>query len=138
MIKNFIASIYENGWLFNQTFSPELYLNGAYVSLLIAALIPCLVSLAIFYFIVKYPFCKWVHWFMAYFVGITVSGVLTYNILANFLAIYIVEPETYPSINGFILNMIIFNCIISLLVGFVATIVFKQAPLPQRNIPWKK
>jgi hypothetical protein len=131
-----LANYYEMNWLFNQTFSVELFQKGAYVTLFLATLLPAIITIAIFYFLNKYPFCKWYHWAIVWIGAMLITGILSYNILSNFLAIYMVDSATYPDINGFVLNMIIANSILSLVTGFICTLIFKRAPLPQHNIPW--
>jgi hypothetical protein len=131
-----LANYYEMSWLYNQPFSAELFRNGAYVTLFLVAFLPAIVSMAIFYFLNKYPFCKWYHWVIVLIGSMVFTDILTYNVLTKFLAVNMMNQD--PGIDGFVLNIIIANSILSLVIGFICTLIFKRAPLPQHNIPWSK
>ncbi|KJF44270.1 hypothetical protein [Draconibacterium sediminis] len=135
-LNDVLANLYEMDWLYDQPFSLELYNNGAYVLLFLSALAPSFIFMAIFYFLIKYPFCKWYHWLIVLIAGLIVTDVLTQRVLYNFLAVPIANSA--QGINSFLLKQILLNSFLSLLFGFIATLIFKRAPLPQHNIPWSK
>ncbi|WP_321299276.1 hypothetical protein [Marinifilum fragile] len=135
-MNDLFASLYETDLTFNQTYSMELFNNGAYMSAFLSMLLPAFVIMAIFYFLIKYPFCKWYHWFLGICTAIIITGVLTYNVLAETLAVFVLAPNDYPDINSFITTFIVFNVVLAFVTGFIWTLVFKQAPRPNRNVPW--
>jgi hypothetical protein len=135
-MNDIFASIYEFGMTYSQTYSMDLFNNGAYMSIFLSMLFPATALMAIFYFLVKYPFCKWFHWLIVLGAALLTTGVLTYNILAENLAVYLLDTANFPDINTFVSTFIMYNLILSSLTGFVFTLIFKQAPLPQRNVPF--
>lgn len=135
-MNDFFASIYEF-FVYTQTYSMNLYENGTYLGLFLSMLLPALIIMAVFYFLIKHPFCSWVHWLILIGVAILFTGVLTYNILAENLAVYILSPVDYPDINSFITSFILYNVLLSIGTGIVFTFMFKQAPFPQRNVPFR-
>lgn len=134
-MNDFFASIYEN-LVYNQVYSMDLFTNGSYLSVFLSMILPSVTSMAVFYFLIKYPYCRWFHWLIFLATSVLVTGIVTYNILAENLAVYILTPDQYPDVNAFISTFIVYNLVLSVISGIVFTLIFKQAPLPQRNVPF--
>jgi ABC-type Co2+ transport system permease subunit len=99
-------------------------------------ILPSLLIMAIFYFLIRYPFCRWYHWLIGIVSAILITGILTYNVLVENLAVFVLDTESYPDINSFITTFIVFNLVLAFIAGFIWTLIFKRAPLPQRNVPF--
>lgn len=127
---------YEHNFLYHNVYSPELYGNNFYTKFGLLMVIIPLVVLAIFYFINKYPYCKWWHWLITLVVAGAIVAVISNNLLNEELAVYVLEPVKYTDVNGFINNLTFANLAYSLLVGFIISFVYKQVPGPQSTLPF--
>jgi len=147
-MKDLFASIYEN-LIYNQQYDlvfQHLYDSGGYVKLgLIFLIVPLLCWLA-FYFLWRFPYGKWWHWLIWLFVAFFVVTGLTYGIanteifasnntaLNNAISdsstgydnIVSTLPFTYSLING----------LLSILVGFVYSLIMKQFSKIQIHLPF--
>lgn len=135
-MNNFCANLYEFQGLFDQVFSVNLFQNGAYVKLFFSALLPSFVILCVFYFGIKYPFCRWYHWFLGVVIASVVTGILSFNILTDHLANYMLELVQYPNVDVFVTNIIILNIVYCLIGSVIFSSILKQFNFPQKNIPW--
>jgi glycosyltransferase involved in cell wall biosynthesis len=134
-MKDFFASLYEY-IIFHNVYSLELFNNNIYFSLVLYFLIPPCITFGIFYFLVKYPFCRWYHWALILLSTIGINAGLCYDLLNKSLVQYIFDSGSFPDIYTFIYNIILMNIIYGFIFSLIVTIILKQFPFPQRNIPW--
>jgi MFS superfamily sulfate permease-like transporter len=127
---------YEHGFLYHNVYSRELFSNNFYTKFGLLMLIIPLVVMVIFYFINKYPYGKWWHWLLTWIVaGVIVAGI-SRNLLNEELAVYVLEPVSYPDVSGFVIDLSLINLTYSMLVGFIISFVYKQIPGPQSTLPF--
>ena len=129
------ASLYQY-LVYHQVYSVFLDQQGVYFPFGLIALIPPLILFAGFYFLVKYPWCKFWHWLLVLAASLLTIGILSYNMLAKNLAQFIFDPTNYPGAKTFLFSMLAVNLLFGLISSFIFTLIFKQFHLPQRNIPW--
>lgn len=134
-MKDFLASVYEY-FVWHNVYSVDLFNNNIYFLLILCFLIPPCITFGIFYFLVKYPFCRWWHWALILILNLLLTGVTSYNLLTTNLIQYVLDDGSYPDIDTFIYNIILFNLIYGFIFSFIVSSIFKLFPLPQRNIPW--
>lgn len=127
---------YEHGFLYHNVYSRELYDNNFYTKFGILMLIIPLVVMAIFYFINKYPFCKWWYWLITWVAAGTIVFFVAQNLLNEELVTYVLQPAKYPEVNGFVMNLSLINLVYALVVGFIVSFIYKQVPGPQSTLPF--
>jgi hypothetical protein len=134
-MNDLFASLYEY-LVYHNVYSLQLLNDSFYFPFGIAAILPPIGLFAIFYFLVKYPWCRWWHWGLVLLGSIVTVGILSYNMLSKELAQFIWDPQLYPDAKTFMYNMLFINILYGFISSMLSTLLFKQFPLPQRNIPW--
>jgi MFS superfamily sulfate permease-like transporter len=129
---------YEHGFLNHNTYTRILYQdnNPFYTKFGLLMLIIPLAVMAIFYFINKYPFGKWWHWLITWIVAGTLVFFISKNMLNAELAVYVLDPDKYPEVSGFVMDLSLINLVYALVVGFAISFIYKQVPGPQSTLPF--
>lgn len=127
---------YEHGFLYHNVYSPELYDNNFYTKFGLLMFIIPLVVMAIFYFINKYPYGKWWHWFITWIISGAIATSVSYNMLNEELVTYVLQPVKYPDVSGFVTDLSLINLTYVMVVGFAISFIYKQVPGPHSTLPF--
>ena len=134
-MNDLFASLYE--YLeYHNVYSIQLLNDGFYFPYGITAIFTPIALLAIFYFLIKYPYCRWWHWGLIVVALLVLVGILSYNLLSKELAQYIFQPDIFPDAQSFMHSMLYINILYGFISSMLITLLYKQFPLPQKNIPW--
>lgn len=149
-LKDFFVYIYESVY-YDQAYREVfdiLYGNsiicGYFWLFCIAFFIP-VVCMGLFYFVWKYPFGKWYHWFIWSGITVLISGLTTRKFLYEILSIPL-RDFSYGdgggvwTVNEFTDKLIreytLLNSLYSILIILVFTLVFKQFSTHQAHLPF--
>jgi hypothetical protein len=128
---------YEYPFLYNGDYTTALSKNSFFINLGLLMIVIPIVIMAVFYFINKYPYGKLWHWLIAWVVSGALVAIISYNLLNEELAVYILSPSEFPDAGGFVMNLVWANLVYSLVVGFIISFVYKQVPGPQSTLPFR-
>jgi hypothetical protein len=135
-INNIFGSWYEN-FVYHGVYSLELFNNNFYTYFGLIMIIIPLVVMAVFYFINKNPYGKLWHWLIAWIIAGAIVTIVSYNMLREELAVYVLDPENYPDVSGFVMNLSLTSLAYSMVVGFAISLLYKQVPGPQSTLPFR-
>jgi hypothetical protein len=115
-----------------------IYEGGSYDLMgLMFVFIPAIL-VVLFYYLYRNPYATSFHWTLALLIGAVVVFLLTYNIMRLNLADYIVDPDPLVQdfVNSLIVQYCLLNAVLSLITGFIWSMLIKQKSKIQMHLPF--
>lgn len=141
-MNDLFATFYEY-FFYNQDYQSvfeSLYGNGLlapYSIIGLIGIITPLITAIIFYFFIKNPWLKWWHWLITGLVTSTlIGGGCTYGYTSNILFELTQDPDYVDFANTIIWDLSFTNSIISFILFFIFSLVFKKASKAQGHLPF--
>jgi len=141
ILSDWFAVIYENDifGIWSQGYRPiftKLFVQGGYMNMgLIFIFIP-IVLMAAFYFLWKYPYGRFWHWVVWLALILLIVFASTIGYANGFLAEYLLNPETKEFTSSIIRRYAWINTFLGMIIGFLFSLLFKQASKIQTHLPF--
>lgn len=149
LFSDFFATIYDRGFdIFNPNFQTPvfqyLFDSGFYIMIGLIFILTPLAFMAVFYYLWKYPYGKFWHWLIWYFITTLVVFGWTFGYANQFIndsnaqemiTCYNVQ-ECADYIKGLPMEYAKANVFLSLIVGFVGSLILKQYSKVQPHLPF--
>lgn len=149
LISKWFGTIYDRWFnIFNPDFQTPVFQyfidSGFYIRIGLIFIFVPLIFMSLFYFIFKYPYARWWHWALCYLIASLIVFGWTFGYATQFIIasnaqdmIYCLQvKECNDYVQGLPLEYAKANVILSLIVGFIGSMVLKQFSKVQAHLPF--
>lgn len=147
-MNDLFATIYES-YLYNSQFElifNTLYNSGGYTRLGLTFVLVPLILFAAFYFLWKYPYGKFWHWFLWLIIAFLLTGGISWGISYNEIFLSnnpdLIDALAYPE-SGYEefaktipFKYALFNGLLGIVAGFIYSLILKQFSKIQIHLPF--